>query len=102
MTLQGGIITSRPLCYTTDGRLIAAPCGNEIRVYSAKSGEHVATLRGHTAEVTAVAQEPSNSKLVRRRRGSSSTLLLLQPGLLAGGVCLRQGQHLSCSLNMAS
>lgn len=64
MTLHGGIITKRPLCYTTDGRLVVAPCGNEIRVYSAKSGEHIANLRGHAAEVTAVAQDPSNSKLV--------------------------------------
>jgi len=64
MTLHGGIITKRPLCYTTDGRLVVAPCGNEIRVYGAKSGEHIATLRGHSAEVTAVAQDPSNSKLV--------------------------------------
>jgi hypothetical protein len=74
MALQGGIITRRPLCYSSDGRLLIAPCGSDIRVYSAKSGEHIATLRGHTAEVTAVAQDPASSKLV-----SFVRLLLLLP-----------------------
>ncbi|WIA14140.1 hypothetical protein OEZ85_002682 [Tetradesmus obliquus] len=65
MALHGGIITKRPLCYTADGRLLLAPCGNDIRVYSSKSGEHIATLRGHEAEVTSVAQMDSgSSKLV--------------------------------------
>ena len=64
MTLHGGIITRRPLCYTADGKLIVAPCGNDIRVYSAQSGEHVASLRGHSAEVTATVQDPNNSQLV--------------------------------------
>jgi hypothetical protein len=69
--LQGGIITRRPLCYTADGRLVIAPCGSELRVFSARSGEHIATLRGHTAEVTAAVQDPS-SKLVSDCRQLSS------------------------------
>jgi NET1-associated nuclear protein 1 (U3 small nucleolar RNA-associated protein 17) len=65
MALHGGIITKRPLCYTADGRLLLAPCGNDIRVYSSKSGEHIATLKGHEAEVTSVVQmDSSSSKLV--------------------------------------
>jgi NET1-associated nuclear protein 1 (U3 small nucleolar RNA-associated protein 17) len=65
MALHGGIITKRPLCYTADGRLLLAPCGNDIRVYSSKSGEHIATLKGHEAEVTSVVQmDSSSSRLV--------------------------------------
>eukprot|EP00878_Enallax_costatus_P013093 GHUV01013681.1.p1 GENE.GHUV01013681.1~~GHUV01013681.1.p1 ORF type:complete len:298 (+),score=25.60 GHUV01013681.1:581-1474(+) len=64
MSLHGGLITKRPLCYTTDGRLLLTPCGNAIRVYSARSGDHIATLRGHEAEVTAVVQDPGNDKVV--------------------------------------
>lgn len=76
MALHGGIITKRPLCYTADGRLLLAPCGNDIRVYSSKSGEHIATLRGHEAEVTSVAQMDSgSSKLVSSSRQSGSRLL---------------------------
>eukprot|EP00882_Tetradesmus_deserticola_P029930 GHRQ01033565.1.p1 GENE.GHRQ01033565.1~~GHRQ01033565.1.p1 ORF type:complete len:116 (-),score=18.67 GHRQ01033565.1:269-616(-) len=76
MALHGGIITKRPLCYTADGRLLLAPCGSDIRVYSSKSGEHIATLRGHEAEVTSVVQMDSgSSKLVSCSRASGSQLL---------------------------
>ena len=62
MALRGGLITSRPLCYAADGRHFYAPCGSDVRVYSARSGDHVATLRGHADAVTAVAVDPSNAR----------------------------------------
>lgn len=68
MSLRGGVITRRPLCLTDDGKLFFAPCGKDVRVYSAISGEHVGTLFGHTATATAVALDPANSGQVRCRR----------------------------------
>lgn len=64
MTLYGGLITKRALCYTIDGKLLLAPCGNDIRIYSAASGDNLTTLKGHGAEVTAVVQDPSSDKVV--------------------------------------
>ena len=63
--LKGGLITRRPLCLSHDGKHFFAPCGNDVRVYSTVSGDHVASLRGHTAEVTAVSLDPSSSSQVR-------------------------------------
>ncbi|KAF8061314.1 ycf24 [Scenedesmus sp. PABB004] len=62
MPLAGGLVTRRPLCFSSDGRLLLAPCGADIRVYSARSGDQLATLRGHAAEVTAVVQEPGGAR----------------------------------------
>jgi hypothetical protein len=68
MSLKGGILTRRPLCYTPDGKAFFAACGRDVRVYSAASGEHVGTLVGHTAPATAVALDPaSEGSQVRRR-----------------------------------
>jgi WD40 repeat protein len=62
--LRGGLITRRPLALSQDAKHFFAPCGNDIRVYSTVSGDHVATLRGHGAEVTAVTLDPSSVKQV--------------------------------------
>ena len=73
MSLKGGIITRRPLCYTPDGKAFFAPCGRDVRIYSAASGEHVGTLVGHAAAVTAVALDPaSEANQVRRRAAGGS------------------------------
>lgn len=77
MSLHGGLITKHPLCYTKDGRLLLAPCGIDIRIYSARSGDHIATLRGHDAEVTSVVQDTSSDKLVRAGWQLNPVLLLL-------------------------
>lgn len=66
MSLRGGIITRRPLCFTGDGKVFFAPCGKDVRVYSAASGEHIGTLLGHTGTVTAVALDPASPTQVRR------------------------------------
>lgn len=66
MALKGGIITRRALCFTPDGKVFFAPCGRDVRVYSALSGEQINTLVGHTAKVTAVSLDPSSSTQVRR------------------------------------
>jgi NET1-associated nuclear protein 1 (U3 small nucleolar RNA-associated protein 17) len=58
-TLKGGFLTRRPACFSPDGRLIYVPVSTDIRVYSALSGEHVGTLRGHKGDVTAVVLDPS-------------------------------------------
>jgi NET1-associated nuclear protein 1 (U3 small nucleolar RNA-associated protein 17) len=58
-SLKGGFLTRRPACFSPDGRLIYVPVSTDIRVYSALSGEHVGTLRGHQGEVTAVVLDPS-------------------------------------------
>jgi hypothetical protein len=65
MALRGGLITRRQLCWTPDGRVFFAPCGRDVRVYSAQSGEHIGTLTGHTASVTAVALDPQAGTQVR-------------------------------------
>ena len=65
MALKGGIITRRPLSWLEDGKVFFAPCGREIRVYSATSAEHINTLTGHTAAVTSVALDPASSTRVR-------------------------------------
>lgn len=79
MLLHGGLITKRALCYTKDGRLLLAPCGRDVRVYSARSGDHIATLKGHDAEVTSVVQDTSSDKLVRAGLPWTLALLLLLP-----------------------
>ncbi len=63
--LKGGLITARPLCLAHDAQCFFAPCSTDVRVYSTASGDHVATLRGHTAAVTGVALDPSSLTQVR-------------------------------------
>jgi hypothetical protein len=64
MALKGGIITRRPLAWA-GSQAFFAPCGNEVRVYNSASGEHIHSLTGHTATVTAVALDPGSSTQVR-------------------------------------
>ena len=62
----GGLITRRPLAYSVDGKYIITPCDNELRVYSAITGEHLSTLVGHGGEVTCAVLDPRNSQQARR------------------------------------
>lgn len=63
--VRGGLLTKRPLLLAEDGEVFLCVCDNDIRVYSARTGLLLSTLRGHTAEVTALAQHPLNSRQVR-------------------------------------
>lgn len=65
--IRGGSISQRPLTFSDDGKLLLAPCGNSVRVHSTVTGELIATLQGHTADVTCVALDPHNGKQVRTR-----------------------------------
>ncbi|KAI8464049.1 MAG: WD40-repeat-containing domain protein, partial [Monoraphidium minutum] len=75
MALKGGVITRRPLCLSPDGQLFFAPCDKDVRIYSALSGEHVGTLVGHTATVTAVAPDPANGGQVYTSSQDGSLML---------------------------
>jgi WD40 repeat protein len=74
MSLQGGIITRRPLCLSSDGRLLLAACGAEVRVYSARTGDHISSLRGHFAEVTSIVEQPGSGS-----SSGGSTVRVLHP-----------------------
>lgn len=51
---------------TADGRLLAVPCANDVRIYSIATVDVVGVLRGHTQKVTAVCGDPKNPGQVRR------------------------------------
>jgi WD40 repeat protein len=63
--VRGGLLTKRPLLLAEDGEVFLCVCDNDIRVYSARTGLLLSTMRGHTAEVTALAHHPLNSRQVR-------------------------------------
>lgn len=62
--LHGGQISRRQTIFSADGKLLCAPCGNNIRLYGASTSECVGTLEGHTDEVTCLALNPKDSSQV--------------------------------------
>lgn len=56
----GGILARRQGTATSDGRFVLCPCGHQVHIYSALTGERVGSLVGHTGEVTCVLQDPEN------------------------------------------
>lgn len=65
---SGGLISKRPLAYSDDGKLLLAPCGRAVKIFSAVTGEQVGTLDGHTADVTCAVLNPRDKKQVRCRK----------------------------------
>lgn len=59
----GGGLLRGPV-YSQDGRHILACCDSELRVYSALTGDHLATLRGHVSELTCAALDPKSASQV--------------------------------------
>ena len=54
----GGPIASHGSVASEDGRLIAVPSANTVRLYSAATGDLVGLLTGHTGEVTGLQLDP--------------------------------------------
>lgn len=91
MSFGGGFITRRPLAYSQDGKYILTPSDDELRIYSALTGELVSSLHGHGAEVTCAVLDPRNAhqvpnitdtgfKHVTALDSTVASLLLSRPG----------------------
>ena len=68
MPLRGGGPLARyGAVASADGRLLLAPAGPTLRVYAAAGGADapLLVLRGHAADVTAVARHPADEGKVR-------------------------------------
>ncbi len=61
----GGPIASHGSVASQDGRLIAVPSANTVRLYSAVTGDLVGLLTGHTGEVTGLQLDPQEPGQVR-------------------------------------
>jgi hypothetical protein len=80
MAFRGGSLTHREPSLTADGKHVLVVAGNDVRLYSAVSGDQLLTLSGHTAAVTAVVLDPKDGAQVGgRRRGSSHTAATRPP-----------------------
>lgn len=62
----GGSISRRQLMFSDDGKLLILACGSALRLYSTATGEPVASLAGHTADITCVTSDPKSPKQVHR------------------------------------
>jgi WD40 repeat protein len=68
MTVSGGgQLTLRQHQLSRDGRLLLVCAANNVRGYSAVTGEQLFTLTGHTDEVTCLALHPTNPSQVRSK-----------------------------------
>lgn len=69
--LSGGgpLSSDQAAVATADGRLLAVPCANDVRIYSTAAADVVSTLRGHTQRVTAVCGDPKDPGQVRLSAG---------------------------------
>lgn len=63
--MGGGQLTRRHHLLSRDGRLLIVCLANNLRVYSAVTGEMLFELEGHTDEVTALSLDPLSSSQVR-------------------------------------
>jgi hypothetical protein len=61
----GGQLTRRQHLLSRDGRLLIVCLANNLRVYSAVTGEMLFELEGHTDEVTALSLDPLSPAQVR-------------------------------------
>lgn len=62
---RGGLISRRAAAFSGDARLVLAPCGKSVSIYSTATGEHIGALVGHSGEVTSVILNPENDGQVR-------------------------------------
>lgn len=53
--------------WSDDGKLLLAPCGREVHLFAAATGERVGTLEGHAGDVTCVVLDPQDTSRVRAR-----------------------------------
>ena len=51
------------MAHSTDGKLLAVPCGNDVALFDAQTGALVRTLRGHTSRVDSVAFSADGQRL---------------------------------------
>jgi hypothetical protein len=61
----GGQLTRRQHLLSRDGRLLIVCLANNLRVYSAVTGEMLFELEGHIDEVTALSLDPLSPAQVR-------------------------------------
>jgi hypothetical protein len=64
MTFRGGSLTHCEPSLTADGKHVLVVAGNDVRLYSAVSGDQLSTLSGHTAAITAVVLDPKDAAQV--------------------------------------
>ncbi len=56
----GGILSRRTGTLSSDGKLLFCPCGKQLHIHSAVTGERVGSISGHAAEVTGVLLNPDS------------------------------------------
>jgi hypothetical protein len=57
-------LTHREPLLTSDGKHVLIVAGNDVRLHSAVTGDHLSTLSGHSAAVTSVVADPQNTRQV--------------------------------------
>ena len=89
MVFRGGSLTAREPSLTADGKHVLIIAGNDVRLYSAVSGDQLSTLSGHTAAVTAVVLDPKHASQVSgASRAAGSPTGRAAPGAAMGAACL--------------
>jgi WD40 repeat protein len=54
-TKPSDLVTAQRIAYSPDGKLLAAPDSNQVRIFDPNSGDILLTFTGHQADVTTVA-----------------------------------------------
>lgn len=75
--LSGGgpLSTDQAAVASADGRLLAVPCANDVRIYGTAAADVAGTLRGHTQRVTAICADPKDPGQVRATTADGSKVL---------------------------
>lgn len=58
---KGVVLYNTPVLFTPDSRLICSCAGNDVKVFSAQTGEEVSIFQDHKDEVTCIALNPTDS-----------------------------------------
>jgi WD40 repeat protein len=64
--LAGGTLNTVTAVACSDGSEIYVASSDQVRVYSSLTGDRIAQLTGHAAEVTAIALDPDDEQQVGR------------------------------------
>jgi WD40 repeat protein len=83
MLLSLNAFAGREVCFSSDGRRILGGASGALDLWDATTGQHVATLRGHTGQIGAIAISPDGRRLAAGS-GDGTVRILDSASELAG------------------